>query len=157
MAQSTRVPSVAAIEVTAADADAAMLGLGASVDPSQGVLVLARLEDPSDGEAPPMLTSGLRCARQDIDALGASLSDYLSLRRSLDQPAVWRCAGDRCELSGAVEFDPTRVLRFARDARGELVVIGVDFFGDAASSSEYVDGLRAEIESAHRAPRAPCP
>lgn len=144
----------APLAVTPADADAAMVGLGGSVDPSRGVLVVARLEDASDGEAPPMVTSGLRCTPRDIDALGALLSDYLSERRSMDAPTEWRCAQDRCELRGMMEFDPTRVLRFARDAQGGLVVIGIDFFEDVGP--EYVDSLRTEIDREHAA-RSACP
>lgn len=145
------------VVATPADAERAASALAASIDPSAGLVVVAMLEDASDGEAPPMITTGHRCTREDIARVAALLHDYLAQRRSAGEPAEWACSGDRCELRGMMEFDPTRALRFARDADGSLVVVGVDFFEDVGSSEEYVMETRRQVEREHRRLRAPCP
>lgn len=150
-------PVVSAVLPTPADADAAALGLSASVDLAQGLVVVARIEDASDGEAPPMIVSGHRCSGQDIGAVAALLSDYVSERRSMGEAVAWSCRAERCELRGMMEFDPTRVLRFGRNARGDLVVIGVDFFEDVGSGPEFVTEVRAEVDREHAALRGSCP
>lgn len=155
--ESTTASSPQPLVVTPADADAAMLGLSASVDPAQGLVVVAMLEDASDGEAAPMITTGHRCAQQDIDQVAALLHDYLSERRGMGEPAEWACRGDRCELRGMMEYDPTRALRFGRDAHHRLVVIGVDFFEDVGSGEEYVVEIRRQVEREHQGLRGPCP
>lgn len=147
----------APVVVTPDDAMAAALGLSASVDPAQGLVVVARLEDASDGEAPPMIVSGHRCSRQDVDAVAALLSDYVSERRSMGEPVAWACSGARCELRGMMEFDPTRALRFGRSATGQLVVVGVDFYEDVGSSDEHVAEVRRQVEAEHQSLRGRCP
>jgi hypothetical protein len=142
---------------TPADATAAALGLSARVDPAQGLVVVARLEDASDGEAPPRIASGHRCAPPDIDQVAALFRDYLDQRRGMDVPVEWACTGARCELRGMMEFDPTRALRFGRDAAGGVVVIGVDLYGDAAASEEHAAEVRRQVEAEHQALRGRCP
>ena len=140
-----------AVQPTAEDANAAMLGLSASVDPVRGVLVLARVEDPSDGEGPAPIASGLRCGAA-IDELAARLSDYVSDRRAMGASVEWTCRAARCELPGIMEFDPARVIHFDHDAAGGLVVTGIDFF------DEPPDGvrLRAELDAAQARARDVC-
>lgn len=150
-------PLTSPVVVTPADADAAALGLSASVDLAQGLVVVARIEDASDGEAPPMIGSGHLCSGQEIAAVAAVLSDYVSQRRSMGEGVVWSCRAERCELRGMMEYDPTRVLRFGRSARGDLVVIGVDFFEDVGSGPEFVAEVRAQVDRDHAALRGPCP
>lgn len=120
--------------------------------------MVAHIEDASDGEAPPMITSGHRCAQQEIDAVAAMLSDYLSDRRAMDGATTeWSCSGDRCELRGMMEFDPTRAIRFDHRTDGSLVVVGVDFFEDVGSGADHVAEVRAQVDREHQALLGPCP
>jgi hypothetical protein len=139
-------PSTSPRAPTPADADAAARGLAASIDPARGLVITAHLDDPSEGEAPPMITSGHRCSAAEIAEVAAMLSDYVSDRRSMDLGQDWTCSADRCELPGMMEFDPMRALRFGRDPQGNLVVVAVQFLGITGVTEEHERDVRAAAE-----------
>lgn len=154
---STTPSSSPPLAVGPGDARASIGARLRNVDPRRGLVVVAHLEDASDGEAPPMIVSGHRCAPAEIAEVADLLGTYVAQRASMDEPIDWHCSGDRCELRGMMEYDPTRVLRFDRDASGALVVVGVDLFEDVGSGPEYVAEVRRAVDRDHAALRAACP
>lgn len=141
--------------VTPELAAAAARDLSAHVDPSEGLVLVVRVEDASDGEAP-RRPSEHRCAEA-VDALAAELATYLAQRREIGAPETWRCEGVRCELRGMMEYDPVRALRFGRAASGEVVVIGLDLYGDAAWDDARLAALRGSLDAEHAALAGRCP
>jgi hypothetical protein len=149
------VPSPPSVALTPEMAAAAAGDLVAHVDPARGVVLVVRVEDASDGEAPPR-SSGHRCGGAAVADLAAGLSAYLAQRRDLGAPETWRCEGARCELRGVMEFDPVRALRF-EPAGGAWVVVGLDVYGDAAMDDAQLAALRGPLDAEHAALRGPCP
>lgn len=145
-----------ALAPTAADADAAAAALADHVDPARGLALVAYLDDPSDGESPPMATTGLRCDPAEIDAVAAQLARYVAQLREDDLPVEWNCHDTRCELVGSMEYDPTRVLRFARTDDGRTIVVGLDLIDELLVDEERVREIRLEVEQQHAAMPAGC-
>ncbi len=156
---STNAPAAALppLSPTPEDAETAALALADHVDPARGLVVVARLEDASDGEAPPMIVTGLRCSDADVRAVATQLAEYVAQRRSYGETVEWSCHDTRCELRGMMEYDPTRVLRFARADDGRAIVVGVDYFEDVGSGPEYVQEVRVAVEQDHAAMPDRCP
>lgn len=141
---------------TPADADAAAAALADHVDLARGLAVVAYLDDPSGGEAPPMMTTGLRCADADVRAIATQLASYVAELREADEPVDWTCHDTRCELGGSMEYDPTRVLRFGRADDGRVIVVGLDFIDEVLVDEQRVAEIRLEVEQQHAAMPARC-
>lgn len=108
------------LDVSVAEAEAAARDLARHVDPQLGVVVVEDIDD-ARGETSPRRRATLRCG-DDVTALATALSTYLAQRP--EGSPTWSCTGHDCELPGAMEYDPNRILRFGHDRDGRTIVRG---------------------------------